>query len=65
MAARKLIVFKHESALGNAPAHTLFDAVSVDRVTEGAELPARRFSDYNVSVDKSKIPSGVEVIHQI
>ena len=65
MAARRLIVFKHESALGNAPAHTLFDAVTVVRKKKDAELPARRFSDYNVSVDKSKIPSGVEVIHQI
>lgn len=65
MAARKLIVFKHESALGNAPAHTLFDAVKVDRVEEGAELPARKFSDYAVSIDKTKVPSGVEVIDRI
>ena len=32
MAARKLIVFKHATALGNAPAHDLFDRVTVDRV---------------------------------
>jgi CRISPR-associated protein Csd2 len=65
MAARRLIVFKHESALGNAPAHTLFDAVNVVRVKEGAELPARKFSDYAVSVDKTKIADGVEVIDRI
>jgi CRISPR-associated protein Csd2 len=65
MAARKLIVFKHESALGNAPAHTLFDAVKVVRVKEGADLPARHFSDYAVSIDKTKIASGVEVIDRI
>ncbi|SAL16663.1 hypothetical protein AWB64_01013 [Caballeronia sordidicola] len=65
MAARKLIVFKHESALGNAPAHMLFDAVKVDRVTEGSELPARRFADYTVSIDKTKVANGVEVIDRI
>jgi len=65
MAARKLIVFKHESALGNAPAHTLFDAVKVERVKEGADLPARYFSDYAVSIDKTKIATGVEVIDRI
>jgi len=65
MAARKLVVFKHENALGNAPAHTLFDAVKVERVKEGADLPARYFSDYAMSIDKTKIASGVEVVERI
>jgi CRISPR-associated protein Csd2 len=65
MAARKLIVFKHACEMGNAPAHTLFDAVKVSRVSEGRELPARRYSDYTVTIDKAAIGSGVEVIERI
>lgn len=61
MSARKLIVFEHESAMGNAPAHTLFDAVKVQRVDAGSDTPARHFSDYRVSVDQSAIPKGVSV----
>lgn len=48
MSARKLIVFKHDSAMGNAPAHTLFDTVSAK--TEAT--PPRGFSDYVVTVPK-------------
>lgn len=59
MAARKLIVFKHDHAMGNAPAHILFDSVKVKRVRGEAETPARSFDDYEVSVDVAKIPSGV------
>lgn len=65
MAARKLIVFKHDSEMGNAPAHTLFDAVKVNRVTEVSGLPARHYSDYTVTIDKAAIPSGVDVIERI
>ncbi len=60
MAARKLIVFKHASKLGEAPAHRLFEAVEVKRIN-GMDTPARRFTDYAVTVDNSKIPSGIEV----
>mgnify|MGYP001281271216 FL=1 len=61
MAARKLIVFEHENAMGNAPAHMLFDAVKVQR-TEGTEdRPARNFADYRVSVDAEAMPKGVSV----
>lgn len=56
MAARGLYVFKHESQLGNAPAHQLFDRITVDRTTDG---PARNFSDFKVQVDDSKLPNGV------
>ncbi len=50
MAARKLIVFKHDSALGSQPAHKLFDAVKVERVNGESGTPASGFGDYNISV---------------
>ncbi|MCG5517307.1 MULTISPECIES: type I-C CRISPR-associated protein Cas7/Csd2 [unclassified Ectothiorhodospira] len=61
MAARKLIVFEHESAMGNAPAHTLFDAVKVERAEGSEDRPARSFADYHVSVDAPAIPTGVNM----
>jgi CRISPR-associated protein Csd2 len=65
MAARKLIVFEHESAMGNAPAHVLFDAVKVEPV-QGADAAApRRFADYRVRVDEAAVPSGVTVRQMI
>ncbi|WP_207261446.1 type I-C CRISPR-associated protein Cas7/Csd2 [Desulfovibrio sp. Huiquan2017] len=54
MSPRGLIVFKHKDALGNAPAHKLFEAVTVTR--KDAEGPARAFTDYVVAVDKAAIP---------
>lgn len=59
MAVRKLIIFKHDSELGNAPAHKLFDAVQVKRIDES--LPARCFADYSVTIEESAIPSGVQM----
>ena len=59
MAVRKLIIFKHDSELGNAPAHKLFDAVQVKRLDES--VPARTYSDYTVTVNEASIPSGVTV----
>ncbi len=64
MAARKLIVFEHESAMGNAPAHVLFDAVQVTHASSGAEAP-RRFADYQVRIDQAAIPAGVTVREMI
>ena len=58
MVVRELITFKHASELGNAPAHKLFDLVSVKR-KEGVVSP-RSYSDYTVTVDVAKLPSGVE-----
>ena len=52
MAARKLIVFKHDSALGSLPAHKLFDAVKVERVSGESGTPATTFDDYKIDVDK-------------
>ena len=56
MAVRELIVFKHDSELGCAPAYKLFQKVQVQRV-EGVEVP-RRYGDYNVSVS-DELPVGV------
>jgi len=50
MAARKLIVFKHDSALGSQPAHKLFDTVRVERVNGESGTPASGFGDYKISV---------------
>lgn len=57
MAVRELIVFRHDSELGNAPAHKLFDAVHVRRIDPSA--PPRKYADYAVEVDETAIPEGV------
>jgi CRISPR-associated protein Csd2 len=61
MATRGLKVFKHASALGNAPAHKLFDLVKIERAN-GSDKPARSFADYRVTIDRAQIPPGVELI---
>lgn len=63
MNPRGLLVFKHDTALGNAPSHKLFEAVTVKR-KEGVEVP-RAFSDYDVTIDESAIPAGVTLIKRI
>ncbi len=60
MAARKLIVFKHDSTLGSLPAHKLFDAVKVERVNGESGTPAAGFGDYKISVNADGL-SGVSV----
>lgn len=60
MAARKLVVFKHNNAMGNAPAHKLFDLVNVSRKDGEDGSPARSFSDYIIEVDQN-VPEGVSV----
>ncbi|MEG1404712.1 MAG: type I-C CRISPR-associated protein Cas7/Csd2 [Oscillospiraceae bacterium] len=59
MAVRKLLVFKHDSELGNAPAHKLFETINVARKPEVAV--ARSFEDYDVSINEAAIPSGVSL----
>ena len=59
MALRALIVFKHDSPLGNAPAHKLFDRVNVSR-KDSVTVP-RAYSDYIVKVDETNLPNGVTV----
>jgi CRISPR-associated protein Csd2 len=61
MATRKLFIFKHESELGNAPSHILFDIVKVVK-NETVVIP-RNFSDYSVKVDGST-PEGVELVEK-
>ena len=60
MATQKLVVFKHDSALGNAPSHRLFDLVKIEKKS-GVEVP-RKFADYDVSIPTDKdLPAGVHV----
>lgn len=60
MAVRELIVFRHDSELGNAPAYKLFDLVKVQRNPD--VVVPRAYSDYQVSVDEGKLPTGVSCI---
>lgn len=75
MATRKLIVFRHDSALGNAQAQSLFDRVKTWRVHEGSTQaigarsidnwpPARQWSDYAVTIDREGLPVGIEIIER-
>ena len=50
MSAQKLIIFHHDSVLGNAPANKLFDLVKIEKKCEGV---ARSISDYQVTIDKN------------
>ena len=76
MTTRRLIVFRHDSALGNAPAHSLFGRIQIGRRVDGAfraldDLglsnlpPARKFADYAVAVDANDLPTGVELLDLI
>lgn len=62
MAVRELIVFKHDSELGEAPAYKLFDTVKIARTKPDA---ARCYADYMVTVDEAAMPAGVTCIHMI
>jgi len=64
MTARKLYIFKHDSMLGNAPAHKLFELIKVERKTE-KDKPIRSFSDYNIIFNREDIPNGVSLIEKI
>ena len=63
MATRGLYVFKHDSELGNAHAHALFERIQIKR-NEGVEVP-RNFVDYRVSVDAENLPAGVTLIPRV
>lgn len=65
MTARKLIVFEHEHPMGNAPAHVLFDKVTVERINDENDTPARGFSDYRVTLDRETVPPGISVTEVI
>ena len=73
MTTRRLVVFRHESALGNAPAHQLFDRIGIGRNVDGEFRalddrglgnlpPARKFADYRIEIDRTDLPSGVEIL---
>ena len=63
MATRKLIIFEHETALGNAPSHKLFDLIKVNRKDDSK--PSRCFEDYEVIINKENLPKGVNIIEKI
>jgi CRISPR-associated protein Csd2 len=60
MATRKLFVFKHDSELGNAPAHVLFDLISASKKAD--VVVPRSFTDYQIVLDETKVPRGVTLI---
>ncbi|MEL0083014.1 MAG: type I-C CRISPR-associated protein Cas7/Csd2 [Gammaproteobacteria bacterium] len=60
MATRGLYVFKHDSKLGNAPAHSLFERIN-PQLKEGVTVP-RAFSDYQIDVNGDNLPNGVELL---
>lgn len=75
MAPRKLVVFRHDTALGNAAAAKLFDRVTVKRRFMGEDYdlddrasdnfpPAREFADYAIAVDTADMPDGVTLIER-
>lgn len=59
MASRKLFVFKHQSGIGSAPAHRLFEQVKIAR--KDASKPPRMFQDYDVQLE-GPMPAGVELL---
>ena len=63
MAPQKLIVFKHQSTLGNAPAHKLFERIAVTR--KESVQAARQFSDYEVSINQNDLPENVELVEML
>lgn len=63
MAVRKVYVFKHDSDLGNAPAHLLFDTITVERTDPKA--PPRSFNDYRVTASPDQVPDGVTLIERL
>ena len=60
MATRGLYVFKHDSQLGNAPAHDLFARIQ-PKLKEDVLVP-RDFTDYRILVNSKDIPGGVTLI---
>lgn len=59
MATQKLVIFKHDSALGSAPAHKLFERVTIKRKDEAN--PARSINDYEVTIDDKDLPPGISI----
>lgn len=62
MTTRKLVVFKHDSPLGSAHAHTLFERVTVSR--KNVDAPPRGIADYEIRINKDSLPKGVSIIER-
>lgn len=62
MAVRELIIFKHDSELGNAPSHKLSDLIAVEK-KPGVVAP-RSYKDYTVEVNEAALPEGVACIRK-
>jgi CRISPR-associated protein Csd2 len=63
MTARRLVIFEHDSALGNAPAHRLFERVRVERKDSGK--PPRDYGAYSITVETADLPAGVKISDRI
>jgi len=63
MAVRELIVFKHDSELGNAPSYKLFDLIKA--VRKDISSPPRKYEDYLVEVQDNMLPEGVSIIRTV
>jgi CRISPR-associated protein Csd2 len=63
MSTRKLIVFRHSSAIGNAHAYQLFDSIKIER--KDKMIPARSFNDYTIAISKESLPQEVELIEML
>lgn len=63
MSARRLIVFKHGSVLGNAPANKLFDLVNIEQIDK--TKTSRSFADYKIEIDRANCPENVEILELI
>lgn len=61
MSARRLVIFKHPSLMGNASAHELFEKVKVERATDPSK-PARDFSDYRITFDGEELKEFKKII---
>ncbi|MCK9489293.1 MAG: type I-C CRISPR-associated protein Cas7/Csd2 [Xanthomonadales bacterium] len=61
MSTRGLYVFEHATPLGNAPAHALFDRISV---STSSDTP-RAFSDFNVQINAENLPEGVQFLRKV
>jgi CRISPR-associated protein Csd2 len=64
MTTRGLYVFEHDSKLGKAPAHLLFERISAEPKNDGS-APARSFADYAVTVNEVDLPAGVRLHRKV
>lgn len=59
MAKRKVVIFEHDSPLGNAPAQELFERIAINK--KDSTRPARSYTDYEVKVNRDNLPTGIKV----